>query len=881
MKNLSILIFCAFALILSFARPALAGQSGHAAHDSVLIGMHFTDNDGDKDAAIVGATKGDPINVFPGFKDYLKYMPEDVARMSYADFWLWWYDIERYKGDEKRLKVLDETVNECLARGIKPKIDLAQSTYWTMDKDWSKPQILTVAPNDVDDWIHTCTMLARRYQGQVVLWDLLGEANGRDYWPGRDMNYVAEIYCAGYNALKRVDPEVLVGISGATPGIGCPTMPDGKSNDREQMTRWVVENMTACKDHFDNIPMNYFADTGPNAPGQGGADPYGSLIAYYSVIRDCEDKLGMKDAEVGSGESSMQWAMDSYSLPVPPPTSMAGFDAATAPNSEMKQAWRMNESFGTFFTAGGNKWMQWGTEFAPGGGWPWRWGFRKYEDWWGVWPMHNKIGGTRVVYGYDGTDKAKPADLRPGWSSKQANPYHPIWEVFKFWAQAAPPASEAVRIPVEIRSTGPRVLWLGAFQQTLNQCVIVMQNDAQTSMSMKIDLAKTGWPDGTKVAVAMLSESIDYATGKHSVSKSGFSQGGGVIAGGALVISNPPIVGFHTMVLQPYQALDCRELTQSWLKAVETGVTPKGTIAVLNTGSRIWRKGDVTLAMYTPSHPEIAPVDNEIFGLNERCVSGQTTAFNVDMKGAKSPQNLTRFLRMRDGEGHWFGPMIAASVTVKEMSAPRKLVALREMGHIRLKWFAPLEGAGLKEYDLQRADGFDKPFASLKKIAASQTEYVDADVEKDRAYYYRAVSVFNDGRVSRPSMEDNAKAISRPRIYDAEFVEQNVPETVRRGDMTTITLKVKNTGLQAWKFGSKEIEFHLACTQIWGDQTERTFASKRDGIVQPGEVAVFEIPYCGPTTGRFENHWIMRIVVPGTSWAMFGSPLMVETEVKG
>lgn len=120
------------------------GFDGHAAHDEVLIGMHFID----KSNGNAMELSADPVDVTPNFDDYLRYMPEDVARMSYADFWRWWYVFERYKGDEKGLREFDAIVDACLARGIKIKVDLAWSTWWTQDTDWTKEHRLAIGPLD-------------------------------------------------------------------------------------------------------------------------------------------------------------------------------------------------------------------------------------------------------------------------------------------------------------------------------------------------------------------------------------------------------------------------------------------------------------------------------------------------------------------------------------------------------------------------------------------------------------------------------------------------------------------------------------------------------------------------------------------------------------
>ena len=831
---------------------ARAGQPGQMTHDHVLLGMHFLHTQSDNNATGEGVA-----NVTPGFWDYVTYMPEDLAHVSYADFWHWWSEFERYKGDERGLAEMDSIIQACLQRGMKVKIDLAWSTWWTNDKDWNKDANLIIGPVDLDDWVHLCDLLGRRYRGRVALWMLQGEANNLEqYWQGAPIEHVHEVYRRGYRAFKRVDPGVMISIAGASP-----------SQSREALDDWVKSHATACRGMYDDIPMNYFADV-------VGGDPYHSLLNYYRSIRKTLDDLAEHDVEIGSGESSFQWALDSYQVTSTPGPWKTDFDPNVQQQlSEEGQAWRCNESLGTFFDVGGNKFMFWGTEFAPGAGWPWRWGIRKYQDWWGIWPETHKILGTNIVFRYDNPDGRK-VDLRPGWTSAQTDPYHPMWEVYKFWAQACPPASEAIRLPASVSGSGPRILRLATYLRSRDTCVALVQNDKPTPIALEIDLDETGWSSGTALEVRFRNESIDYTNGARTVNREEtFSP---TVAGGKIRLDLPDMAGFSTIAIarhDPSLAAECRRRIIP--HRVEVGKPTKCLIELRNIGKETWLTEAVTLALYPSAAKGLSwklPVD---------VAPGDSVTVPIQLPAAETPGHTTHFFGLRGAGSDWFGPIFSVSAAAEELDAPRKLLAFREVEHVRLKWFAPERAPSVEEYEIQRADGFEKPFRMLKRITT--TEYVDRELEMDRAYYYRVVAI-RGSEASRPSNEDNAKALSTPRIYDAEIVSHTVPEQVRRNDPHTATITIRNTGSRAWdlKRPHEELRFFLNATQQWGSQEEgqlpRIDLAGTD-VVAPGESITLKIPYSGSRPGRWENHWVLCMDVGGKGRIYFGTPLLAETVV--
>ena len=859
MQTIATRIAVMAALAASSCALSAAGQSGQATHDNVLLGIHFLHQRAD-----CNTTKDRFQDATPSIWDYFRQMPEDVAHISYADFWHWWYEFERYKGDEKGLDQMDAIVDACLQHGMKVKIDLCWSTWWTNDKDWEhatkKESELSIGPVDVDDWIHLCDLLGRRYRGRVALWMLQGEANGlKDYWQGAPIEHVAKVYRQGYHAFKRVDPGTMISIAGATP-----------SKPRQSLDEWVNYHAKAGKGCYDDIPMNLFADI-------KGADPYHGLHDYYLTIRKAIDDAGQHDAEVSSAESSFQWAENSYKVTGPPARWDPNQDRSQKGSlSEEGQAWRCNESLGTFFDLGGNKFVFWGTEYAPGCGWAWRWGLRKYQDWWGVWPDKYKVPGTNIVFGYDNPDGRK-VDLRPGWTSPQTNPYHPIWQVYEFWSRATPPAAEAVRLPSELRDSGPQVWHLATYLRAQDRCVALVQSDVETPISLHIDLRKTGWPDGAKLTAQISNESIDYIKGTRQVNwrKSLPAE----VSQSAVNIDVAEAAGFTTVMLvadHPALAAEC--LQQHLLGSAEVGKPIEAVVTLRNTGITAWSAKETLLA--SPA-PELA---NWSAHLPNDVAAGETVAMIVQMPAPQTQGYVSHSLRLRRGDSQWFGPLVGLSAMVKDENAPCKLVAFREFGQVRLKWFAPQREENVASYEVYRADGFMKPFELLK--TTKETDFVDEPPVKDSAYFYHVVAIDGKGNRSRPSNDDNAKALSKPRIWDAEVTQHSIPPRMQLGEERNVAVTLRNTGSKAWELArpKSEIRFLFSTMQLWGDQ-EEAHLPKIDlpdsGTVAPGQTVTLTIPFAAIRPGRSENHWILCMDVVGKQRVYFGTPLLVETAVAG
>ncbi len=843
----------ATALSLLAASPCI-GQNGSLSKDEILIGIHY----GDMSNQVGRDQKDHPLNIWPFFEDYLTYMEDELSTTSYADFWRWWFVLERYKGDEKGLEELDKVVDACLERGIKVKIDLCWSTWWINDKDWEEGSRIPVGPQDVDDWVHLCDLLGRRFRGRIGMWDLQGEANDlKGYWQGRPNEFVHEIYKQGYRAFKRVDPGCLIGASGASPSVS-----------REDLDKWYWSNISNCAGFYDNIPINYFADV---------ADPYKGAIHYHYSVRGMLDKVGQKDTEVGMGESSIQWAETTEK-------------AATDPLNMEAQARRLNEVYGQLFDVGMNKFITWATEFAPGGGhWPWRWGYRNYEDWWGIWPDDFKVPGTQIVYKYKGKD-GKEIDLRGEWP-RPADPYYPAWEIYRFWSEIAPSGAECVRIPMTLDPTKEEVWKVAGYQRARDRMVGLVFRPGGQSARARLNLTTTGWMTNAPLVVTVTTAQIDFRTGEKKVLSTQTHDGH--VGESFLEVDLPEQGEFVTITVEPAVGGWKAEFEGAvWPKVAEVGEDLTGFVVLLNTGGQSWKKGEVVLASATST--SALPSEGSLrWELPQDVTPGEKVAIRIHLSAGQSAGRFWNSFRLQSKAGKGIGPMFGVTTQVVNLQAPRKLVAHREMGQIRLKWFAPVKGKTPVAYELERAEGFEQPFTLLTKTV--ETDYIDQAVTPGKAYYYRVVAVDANGQRTQPSNEDNAKAITQPRILDAEIVSHNVPARVRVGDVTEFTVTIKNTGTKTWRLNQPEaVKYWFQPTQLWGIQNEAQLAKAvftGATEIKTGDTVTVSFPYVGRKPGHFENHWIVRMEVPEaarknadqglTQHAYVGTPLLVETVVEG
>jgi uncharacterized protein involved in outer membrane biogenesis len=214
-------------------------------------------------------------------------------------------------------------------------------------------------------------------------------------------------------------------------------------------------------------------------------------------------------------------------------------------------------------------------------------------------------------------------------------------------------------------------------------------------------------------------------------------------------------------------------------------------------------------------------------------------------------------------------------VRAVERQAPRKLVAHREVGRVRVQWFAP-EGGAVDQYVLMRADAFEGKAVAV--AATRTTMFLDTPPLRDHAYWYHVVALDARGRASRPSNEDNAKAISSPRLWDAE-VTASAPARMRLGGQAELEITVRNTGSKEWDTATQAYRLYLALTRQWDAAKETRIDLPAGPPISPGGSVTLRLPYAAHRPGRFENHWVLAMEVPGQAVVHLGTPLLAETVV--
>jgi hypothetical protein len=834
-------------------------QNGVATRQELLMGFHFNQY-----PRVAPPTElGTELN----FEEFTEWLKQDLPYLSYADFWVGWSDMQRYKGDEKGLANLDRAVAHALGQGLKVKIVLIHSTWWAHDLDWSQPQRLAIGPKNLEDWDHWCAVMSTHFRGRVAQWDLQGEANGKDYWPFETPQTVAahvqESYRVGCRAIRRAAPEALIGISCATPGTEGIDIYDQRIS-RAELDRWYRDNLTACKGLFDSASINYFSDV-------TWADPYGGGFVFYKSIHGILDELGLREVELGSGESSINWADSSYdfqkyglSIPV--------------------QARRLNETLGATFNDGMNKWVFHGIPQAPGFGWVWRWGFRKYEDFWGIWPGANKIPGTRIVWRYDNPDGRK-VDYRPAFA-RPADPYLPSWEMWKFWAQAMPPRSGARRLPMQVSGCEGTMWRLGSFLANRDEAIALVYNERSAPLRVLLDVRGAGWPDGTAVTVSGRSESISFQTGEHRVLwQTNDLQS--EIKKGQASLELPALSGWTTLRFRPAHVDFAAEWVGATLpKQGRVSERLRGELVVRNTGRATWPKGAQVAPILWPEHTSSERL--ELSPLPRPVRPGEIASFDVSLPAVEQAQLKTWVLRMSRAKrgvsgAAPFGAAYEVSCPILDDERPSKFLAHREVGHIRLSWFTPKNPAPVKSYEIYRSENAEERKRLIQTV--SQTEYIDASVNPEHAYEYEVVAVRGDGRRTRASAPDSARALAAPRLWDAEIMAHTIPAQVRRGEPGTVSVTVRNTGSKSWDLRPDSGQrVYLQTTQLWNEKNEGRLAQISLGeprVIEAVQTVTVSFPYVGREEGRFENHWVMHLESKGGSGAWFGTPLRVQTTVQG
>ena len=177
---------------------------------------------------------------------------------------------------------------------------------------------------DMKEWIHFVGILANRYQGQRVCYEIENEVNGEAFWKGTLEEYL-ELLKSGYDAIKKIDPQAKV-LSSA---MGCGIVRNFQSElVRSEAWKWHdswLQPILSTK-KFDVVNVhNYYFPSDIVANGL-------TFRSYLEHIHDLMKKSGLGDRpiwitetgyvsspadaggrlDLGSPEKQAKWLTEAY-----------------------------------------------------------------------------------------------------------------------------------------------------------------------------------------------------------------------------------------------------------------------------------------------------------------------------------------------------------------------------------------------------------------------------------------------------------------------------------------------------------------------------------------------------------------------------------------
>lgn len=177
---------------------------------------------------------------------------------------------------------------------------------------------------DMKEWIHFVEILANRYRGQRVCYEIENEVNGEAFWKGTLEEYL-ELLKSGYDAIKKIDPQAKV-LSSA---MGCGIVRNFQLEVLRQEAwkwhdSWLQPILSTKKFDVVNVHNYYFpSDIVANGltfrsylehihelmkrSGLGDRPIWITEIGYVSSPADASGRM-----DNGSYEKQAQWLKEAY-----------------------------------------------------------------------------------------------------------------------------------------------------------------------------------------------------------------------------------------------------------------------------------------------------------------------------------------------------------------------------------------------------------------------------------------------------------------------------------------------------------------------------------------------------------------------------------------
>lgn len=188
-----------------------------------------------------------------------------------------WREIEGSAKGQFDWGVTDRIVNQAESIGLRLIARLDSEPTWASGQVYpNASNVIMTPPNNYQDFADFCAALASRYKGRIAAYQIWNEPNLAREWGGKapDPGGYTRLLKAGYQAIKRVDPNAIIISAGLAPTTRFDqvAMPD---------TEYLKRMYTAgAQPYFDALGAHGAGYKAPpeKDPGEVANDPN-----YYNV----------------------------------------------------------------------------------------------------------------------------------------------------------------------------------------------------------------------------------------------------------------------------------------------------------------------------------------------------------------------------------------------------------------------------------------------------------------------------------------------------------------------------------------------------------------------------------------------------------------------
>lgn len=170
------------------------------------------------------------------------------------------WQLVRIRPGEYDWSTIDRLLKSAQIKQIKILFNIC-TAFWEETKKHNRQRGTTrikSSPVELKEWVHFVEALANRYRGQGVNYEIENEVNGEAFWKGTLENYL-ELLQAGYDAIKRADPEAKVLPSAMGCGIVRNVqLSEARSDAWKWHDNWLQPILATKKYDVVNVHNYYF-----------------------------------------------------------------------------------------------------------------------------------------------------------------------------------------------------------------------------------------------------------------------------------------------------------------------------------------------------------------------------------------------------------------------------------------------------------------------------------------------------------------------------------------------------------------------------------------------------------------------------------------------